>query len=115
MPLHLAQMNLVRQTVVKFKDPVPRSETDKLPVKLVNCLGFTDDFIIKLVLKSIRNRRQLFPPKTQWHGMLFKRCLHCDKVRQDIPFTFLLTDLWTLEQEMEDLKGNGSFHHADPR
>ena len=95
--------------------PSPTVRDWQVTCKTGTFLGFTDDFIIKLVLKSIQDRRQLFPPKTQWHGMLSKRSLHCDKVRQDIPFTFLLTYLWTLEQEIEDLKGHGSFRHADPR
>ena len=95
--------------------PSPTVRYWQVTCKTGKFLGFSDDFIIRLVLKSIQDRRQLFPPKTQWHGMLSKRCLHCDKVRQDIPFTILLTDLWTLEQEIEDLKGHGSFRHADPR
>ena len=37
-------------------------------------------------------------------GCFQKWCLHCYKVRQDIPFNSLSIDLWTLEQKIEDLK-----------
>ena len=57
MPLHLAQMNQLETNSGEIKDPVPRSETDKLPVKLVTFLGFTDGFVIKLVLKYINQFR----------------------------------------------------------
>ena len=62
MPLHLVQMNQLETNSGEILDRVLRSKTDKLPVKLVIFLGFTDDFIIKLILKSIQDRRQLFPP-----------------------------------------------------
>ena len=38
MPLHLAQMNQLETNSGEILDPVPRSETGKLPVKLVTFL-----------------------------------------------------------------------------
>ena len=71
--------------------PSPTVRDWQVTCKTGTFLGFTDDFIIKLVLKSIQGRRQFFRPKTQWHGVLSKRCLHCDKVKQDIHFSSLIS------------------------
>ena len=92
-----------RQTVVKFKtqshSPIMTSHLEDWKL----FLGFTGDFICKLVLKSLRDW-QLFRQRLNGIGCFQRWCLHCAKVRQDISFTFLFTDPWTLKQKVEDPK-----------
>ena len=103
MPLHLTSMNQLETNSGEIEDPVSQSENDKSPGRLETFIGFTGDFICKLVLKSLQDW-QLFRLRLNGIGSFQRWCLHCAKVRQDISFTFLFTDLWTLKQKVEDSK-----------
>ena len=88
--------------------PSPMVREWQVTLKTGYFLGFTVNFVFKLVLKSLQDW-QHFRLRPHGIGCFQRWCLHCDKVRQDIPFTSLFTDLWSLKQKTEDSKGHGSF------
>ena len=90
----------LRKTVVKFKTQTQSPRLTSF-CKTGSFLGFTDNFIVKLVLKSLHHHH-LFGSRP--NGILYFQIW---QIRHTL--TFLFTDLCTLEQKIEDLKGLDSF------
>ena len=80
-----------------FRKATPMVQDWQVSVRMVTLLGFTDNFIFKLVLKSLHHR-QLFCKRPNGIGCFQRWCLQYDKSRH----TLYISLHWSLDPWTEN-------------